>query len=110
MNETRDKVLALSVRLKPNDSSTHPHATNYTNVAVAQGIVYVDFAFIEPVLLGGIAKTVKDGQEAPNTIDGQIVTRVAMGIDVLARLHLQIEQVLTRLRDVSTSKPNNNIS
>src|SRR5215467_1441982 len=32
MNQTKDQVLALNVRLKSSDSSAHPRATNYTNV------------------------------------------------------------------------------
>src|SRR5215831_8192584 len=110
MNEAKDKVLALNVRLKSSDSSAHPRATNYTNVGVAQGIAYVDFGFIEPALLGAIAKTAKDGQTAPKGIEGQLVTRVAMGVDVLARLHQQIQQVLVSMRDPSQPRPNNKTS
>jgi hypothetical protein len=51
MSEAKEKTLSLHVRLKPNESSAHPRATNYTNVGVAQGIAYVDFGFIEPTLL-----------------------------------------------------------
>ena|SRR5215831_4155007 len=98
MNQTKDQVLALNVRLKSNDSSGHPRATNYTNVGVAQGIAYVDFGFIEPAILGAIANTAKNGQVAPKGIEGQLVTRVAMGVDVLARLHQQLQQVLIGLR------------
>ena len=101
MNETKEKVLALNVRLKPSEPSAHPRATNYTNVGVAQGIAYVDFGFIEPTLLGAIAKTANDGQAAPKGIEGQLVTRVAMGVDVLARLHQQIQQVLIELRNAA---------
>ena len=90
MSEAKDKTVALNVRLKPSESSAHPRATNYTNVGVAQGIAYLDFGFIEPALLGAIVKTTKDGQAVPKAIDGQLVTRVAMGVDVLARLHQQI--------------------
>jgi hypothetical protein len=110
MNETKDKVLALNVRLRSNDSSAHPRATNYTNVGVVQGIAYVDFGFIEPSVLGAIAKTAKDGQAAPKGIEGQVVTRVVMGVDVLARLHQQIQQVLMEFRNVARSKPNNDMS
>ena len=99
MSEAKDTTIALNVRLKPSESSAHPRATNYTNVGVAQGIAYVDFGFIEPALLGAIALTAKDGQAAPKAIDGQLVTRVAMGVDVLARLHQQIQQVLVGMRD-----------
>jgi len=110
MNEAKDKVLALNVRLKSSDSSAHPRAANYTNVGVAQGIAYVDFGFIEPSLLGAIARTAKDGQAAPKGIDGQLVTRVAMGVDVLARLHQQVQQILVGLRDASKPKSNTKIS
>ena len=104
MSDAKDTTLALNVRLKPSEPTAHPRATNYTNVGVAQGIAYLDFGFIEPALLGAIAKTAKDGQTAPKAIDGQLVTRVAMGVDVLARLHQQIQQVLVGLRDARQPK------
>lgn len=105
MTDTHDKTLRLNVRLKPGEPSAHPRATNYTNVGVAQGIAYVDFGFIEPTLVAAIAKTAKDGQAAPKAINGQLVTRVAMGVDVLARLQQQIQQVLVSLRNARQAKP-----
>ena len=104
MSESKDKTIALNVRLKPGEQSAHPRATNYTNVGVAQGIAYLDFSFIEPTLLAAIAKTAKDGQAAPKGLDGTLVTRVAMGVDVLARLHQQIQQVLVGLREARQGK------
>ena len=104
MSETKDQTLALNVRLKPSEASAHPRASNYTNVGGAQGIAYVDFGFIEPTLLAAIAKTATDGQAAPKGLEGALVTRVAMGVDVLARLHQQIQQVLVGLRDARQGK------
>ena len=106
MSEAKDTAIALNVRLKPSEPSAHPRATNYTNVSVAQGIAYVDFGFIEPTLLAAIAKTAKDGQAAPKGLDGILVTRVAMGVDVLARLHQQIQQVLVGMREVNRPRQN----
>ena len=97
MSDATDKTIAVNVRLKPSEPSAHPRATNYTNVGVAQGIAYLGFGFIEPTLLAAIAKTAKDGQAAPKGLDGTLVPRVAMGVDVLARLHQQIQQVLVGL-------------
>jgi hypothetical protein len=105
MNDAKDKTIALNIRLKPSESSAHPRATNYTNVGVAQGIAYVDFGFIEPALLAAIAKTAKEGQAAPKGLEGALVTRVAMGVEVLARLHQQIQQVLVGLREARQGKP-----
>jgi hypothetical protein len=105
MSEAKDQTIALNVRLKPSEPSAHPRATNYTNVGVAQGIAYLDFGFIEPTLLAAIAKTAKDGQAAPKVLEGTLVTRAAMSVDVLARLHQQIQQVLVNLRDARQPKP-----
>ena len=105
MSEAKDKTVALNVRLKPSEPSAHPRATNYTNVGVAQGIAYVDFGFIEPTLLAAITKTATDGQAAPKGLEGALVTRVAMSVEVLARLHQQIQQVLVSLRDALQAKP-----
>jgi hypothetical protein len=55
MRDAKDQALTLNLCLKPSESSAHPCATNYANVAVAQGIAYVDFGFIEPTLLAAIA-------------------------------------------------------
>ena len=104
MSDPKDKTIALNVRLKPSEPSAHPRATNYTNVCVAQGIAYIDFGFIEPTQLAAIAKTAKNGQAAPKGLEGTLVTRVAMSIDVLARLHQQIQKVLVGLRDAQQAK------
>ena len=104
MSESKEQTIALNVRLKPSESSAHPRATNYTNVCVAQGIAYVDFGFIEPTLLAAIAKAAKDGQAAPKGLEGALVTRVAMGVDVLARLHQQMQHVLVSLRGARQPK------
>ena len=105
MSDLKDKTIALNVRLKLSEPSAHPRATNYTNVGVAQGIAYIDFGFIEPTQLAAIAKTAKDGQTAPKGLEGTLVTRVAMSVDVLARLHQQMQKVLISLRDAQQAKP-----
>jgi len=104
MSNSTGKTIPLNVRLKPSEPSAHPHAVNYSNVGVAQGIAYLDFGFIEPTALAVIAKTAKDGQAAPKGVDGHLVTRVAMGVDVLARLQQQIQQVLVGVREARQGK------
>ena len=69
MSEPKYNTIAFIVGLKPVGQYCRPHSVNYSHVGVAQGIAYVDFGFIEPALLGAIAKTAKDGQAAPKAID-----------------------------------------
>ena len=104
MSKPHDKTIAFNIRLKPSDSSVHLRAVNYTNVGMAQSIVYLDFGFLEPAVLAGIARTAKDGHAAPKGVEGHLVTRVAMDVGALARLHQQIQQVLVDLRDAQKPK------
>jgi hypothetical protein len=105
MSESKNTTIALNVRLKPSDSSAHPRAANYTSVGISQGVAYLDFGFIEPAVLAAIAKNAKDGQAAPKGLDGHLVSRVAMDVGALARLHQQIQQVLAGVRSAKAGKP-----
>ena len=104
MSEIKDQTMALNVHLKPSECAANPRTTNYTNLSVAQGIAYLDFGFIEPTLLAAIAKTAKDGQTTSKGLEGTLVTRVAMSVDVLTKLHQQIQQVLVSMRDARQAK------
>ena len=104
MSEPKDAPIALNVRLSPSDSSAHPRVTNYSNVGMAQGFAYLDFGFIEPALLASVAKMAKNGPAAPKQVDGSLVTRVAMDVLALARLHQQIRQVLIGLQGAQKPK------
>ena len=105
MPDANDKMIPVKVRVKPSDASAQPRVANSTTVSVAQGIAYLDFGFLEPVVLAAIAKTAKDGQLAPKGVDGTLVSRVAMSVDVLARLHQQIQQILVGLREARRQDP-----
>jgi hypothetical protein len=97
MSKPHDKTIALNVRLKPSESSAHPRAANYTNVAIAQGMAYLEFGFIAPALLAAIAKTTNNSQAAPKGVDGHLGTRVAMDIGALTRLQQQIQHALVNV-------------
>lgn len=63
-------TIAFNVRLKPSEPSTHPLATNYTNVGVAQGMAYLDFGFIawssRPSGLFGLSGPIRDRPDGPD--------------------------------------------
>jgi hypothetical protein len=72
-------------------------------VAVAQGIAYLDFGFIEPALLAKVMVDSQNGQALPGQVEGKLVTRVSVGLDVLARLQHQMQQVFVNLRQASVN-------
>jgi hypothetical protein len=89
----QEKATAVNVRLHPVEQSDQPIASNFATVAVAQGIAYVDFGFIEPALLAKVVVDSQNGNALPAQVDGKLVARVSLGLDVLGRLQYQMQQV-----------------
>ena len=88
----------MGVRLAPVNNSDQPVLANYVTVNPAQGMVFIDFGFLEPGLLAAIPRVAKQGGKLPEAVNGKLAVRVAMGYDGLAGLHQQIGQVLAGLR------------
>ncbi|MEW6248728.1 MAG: hypothetical protein AB1555_18740 [Nitrospirota bacterium] len=105
MAERNENMVALKVTLTPVEHADQPVLANYTSVGVAQGIAYLDFGFIEPAMLAMLARTARDGKTIPDSLDGKLVVRVALGLDVLQRLHQQLQQVLVGVRGKREARP-----
>jgi hypothetical protein len=91
---TGNHTAAVQVKLQPIDQSDQPVSANYSTVGVAQGIAYLDFGFLEPAHLAEIVKNVQSGNGTAHSLEGALVVRVAMGLDVVQRLQHQLQQVL----------------
>ncbi len=92
--QAENKTVGLSVRLAPSGDSDQPVFANFTNVNVAPGTVFVDFGFLEPGVLAALPQLIKDGGKMPDSINGRLSVRVAMGLDAMANLHQQLSRVI----------------
>ena len=103
--ETREqqKVTAVNVRLRPVEQSDQPIAANFATVSVAQGIAYLDFGFIEPAQLAKVMVDSQNGKAVPGQVEGKLVARVSLGLDVLARLQHQMQQVFMSMRQAQVN-------
>lgn len=81
----------MGVRLAPVNNSDQPVVANYATVNVAQGMVFIDFGFLEPGLLAALPRLAKQGGKLPQALDGKLAVRVAMGYDALQSLKRQID-------------------
>ncbi|MGH9877865.1 MAG: hypothetical protein ACRD5H_09520 [Nitrososphaerales archaeon] len=96
--ETRGTELKqVDVRLHPVEQSDQPIMSNFATITVAQGIAYVDFGFIQPALLAKVIVDSQNGKTLPEQVDGKLVARVSLGLDVLGRLQYQMQQVFQNI-------------
>lgn len=84
----------LGIRLQPVNHSEQPIFANFTVVQGAPGTVFVDFGFLEPGVMPALARQVQSGGKVPESIDGRLACRVALGVDAAAQLAQQLNQHL----------------
>lgn len=92
----------LALRLTAVGDSDQPIVANYTALNVAPGMVFVDFGFIEPGMLSALPRMAREGGKLPESINGKLAARVALGYDALAQLHQQLGKVLAGLSEAAS--------
>lgn len=90
----QSKGVNLGIRLVAGNDSDLPVVANYTALNVAPGMAFIDFGFLEPAVLTALPRVVQQGGKLPESINGKLAVRVAMGYDALANLHQQLGRVL----------------
>jgi hypothetical protein len=85
---------SLAIRLLPVDNSDQPVLANYANVNVAPGMVFIDFGFLEPAMLQALPRVAKAGGKLPESVNGKLAVRVAMGFDGVNMLHQQLSRLI----------------
>jgi hypothetical protein len=91
------KRTSLGIRLAPVDNSDQPVMSNYVQVNVAPGIAFIDFGFLEPAVLSALPRVAKQGGKLPESIDGKLAVRVALGYETIVGLHQQLGKLLLGL-------------
>ena len=98
-------TVALNIRLQPVDNSDQPVLSNFVRLNGAPGMVFVDFGFLEPAALTALSQLARTGGKIPETLQGKLAVRVALGFDAVAGLHQQLGQVLANIKAQRTDKP-----
>lgn len=86
--------LQINVRLQPANDSDQPIFANFTVAQGAAAMVFIDFGFLDPSALPALARLAQSGGKMPEAINGRLACRVAMGLDSVAQLAQQLNQVL----------------
>ena len=104
-NEKQEpKSVGLNIRLAPVENSDQPMLANFTRLNGAPGMVFVDFGFLEPAALNALSRLAQSGGKIPETLQGKLAVRVALGFDTLAALHQQLGQVISGLKAQQVEK------
>ncbi len=104
------RSVQISLRLRPVENSERAIVSNISAVQASAGMIFLDFGFLEQQAMNQINSIVASAAHKDATIEGRLECRIAMGLDNIAQLHRQLEQVLvsnkkSRISPVTAADP-----
>ena len=94
VESTQPHAIQVGVRIQQGEHTGQPIYANFTAVQGGQGVVFVDFGFLEPQALQSLARMTQSGEKAPETIGARMSSRMVISIDAAANLARQLNQLL----------------
>ena len=87
----------IAVRLVPANDSDRPVLANYVSLQPASGMLLLDFGFLEPSVLAALPNVARRGGKLPESLNGRLAVRVAMGYDGAVQLQNQLTRLLAQM-------------
>lgn len=91
------KSTQIAVRLVPANDSDRPVLANYVSLQPASGMLLLDFGFLEPAVLAALPNVARRGGKLPESLNGRLAVRVAMGYDSAVQLQNQLTRLMEQI-------------
>lgn len=94
VESAKPHAVQVGIRMQQGEHTGQPIYANFTAVQGGQGVVFVDFGFLEPQALQSLARMTQSAEKAPETIGARMSSRMAISVDAAANLARQLNQLL----------------
>ena len=88
------RALQVKVSMQEGKYTGQPIYSNLTSVQNGQGVVMVDFGFMDPQTMQLLNQKIASGEKISNTITAKMSCRMALGVDAANQLSQQLNQLL----------------
>lgn len=96
---TQPQAKQVSIRMQQDEQNGQPIYSNFTSVQGGQGVVMIDFGFLDPQTIRTLNQMIRAGEKTPAAINAKMSCRVAVSMDAAAHLVQQLNQLLGRKAD-----------
>lgn len=87
-------ALQVKVAMQGREQTAQPIYSNLTSVQNTQGVVMVDFGFVDPQTMQLLNQKIASGEKISDTIIAKMSCRMAVSIDAANQLSQQLNQLL----------------
>ncbi len=88
--------MQVNVRMQQGEHTGQPLYSNFTSVQGGQGVVIVDFGFLDPQTINALNHLARSGEKAPDTIGARMSCRMAISVEAATNLAHQLNQLFQR--------------
>lgn len=88
--------LQVNIRMQQGEHTGQPLYSNFTSVQGGQGVVIVDFGFLDPQTINALNRLARSGEKAPDTVGARMSCRMAISVEAANSLAQQLNQLFQR--------------
>ncbi|UJP05429.1 MAG: hypothetical protein LZF61_00140 [Nitrosomonas sp.] len=86
----------INIRMQSGEHTGHPIYANITAVQPGQGVVILDFGFLDPQTVATINRLVRAGEKVPDTVGARMACRIALSTEAANILAQQLNQYFSK--------------
>ena len=92
-------AMQVNIKMQQGEHTGQPIYSNFTTVQGGQGVVLVDFGFLDPQTINALNRMAKSGEQAQNqTVNARMSCRMAISLESAGQLTRQLNQLLQNVR------------
>lgn len=96
INSSEPPAMQVNIRMQQGEHTGQPLYSNFTSVQNGQGVVIVDFGFLDPQTINALNRLARSGEKASETVGARMSCRMALSIEAANNLAQQLNQLFQR--------------
>ena len=96
INSSEPHAMQVNIRMQQGEHTGQPLYANFTSVQGGQGVVIIDFGFLDPQTINTLNRLARSGEKAPEAIGARMSCRMAISVEAANNLAQQLNQLFQR--------------
>ena len=99
-DKNQNKAMKINIKMQQGEHTGQPIYSNFTAVQSGQGVVLVDFGFLDPQTINVLNRMAQSGEQAQEqkTVNARMSCRIAISPEAAGQLTRQLSQLLQNAR------------
>ena len=85
--------MRVNIKMQQGEHTGQPIYSNFTAVQPGQGVLFVDFGFLDPQTINALNRMAQSGEQA-QTVNARMSCRMAISLEAASQLTRQLNQLL----------------